>query len=43
MRLISRAVILSLILAPLGTEGQQAVKVARIGYLSTNHGASSPW
>lgn len=34
MRVIGLAVILSLILAPLAIEGQQADKIARIGYLA---------
>jgi len=40
MRLIGLAVILSLTLAPLAGEGQQAAKVPRIGYLALNPGTS---
>jgi len=36
MRLIGLAFILSLILAPLAAEGQQAEKVWRVGYLSSS-------
>src|SRR5438094_1479709 len=42
MRLIGLAVVLTLGLcvAPFAGEAQQAANVARIGYLSTNHGAN---
>jgi hypothetical protein len=36
MRRVGLAVVLSLILAPLAIEGQQADKIARIGFLSLN-------
>ena len=41
MRVIGLAVILSLILAPLAIEGQQADKIARIGYLALDLAASN--
>src|SRR2546426_1231822 len=40
MRLIGLAVILSLVLAPLAAEAQQAAKVPRIGYLVVDQAAS---
>jgi putative ABC transport system substrate-binding protein len=40
MRLIGLAVVLSLVLAPLAVEAQQAAKMARIGYLSSDMAAN---
>src|SRR2546429_2378252 len=44
MRLIGLAVVLTvgLVLAPLATEGQEAGKIARIGYVHVNPATSSP-
>jgi hypothetical protein len=39
MRLTRLAVILSFILAPVAADGQQAAKIARIGFLALNPGA----
>jgi ABC-type uncharacterized transport system substrate-binding protein len=42
MRLIGLVLALSLILAPLAAEAEEAVKVARRGYLAANTLAASP-